>query len=585
VRETFNDFLDQLNTYSGKSLADLGVFLSKFLTKLTGVPRTAHAGNTDKRLVDLEKLPQNLFDMAKASSSSAGDSIGAGHARVLTADDLERDIADQYPGHFASLGNKGNVLMKRVTRSQTQTAKPPSAGADAAATTIVRTPLGAQAAARSDSRPAPQIMNIDFTKGLDSDLHDLLNKLPRRVNAKDTVVKSARVRMRSMKFGLEEAFAAVPVSKAVQVDTTTIGEKGPQLSSDVASVCNTLNLMCKILYQIGIDEMRTAFTEAVMQKVMQTLQGLLVRGIFPDNSVRVIDINKRNEEDLSEFKVPTLVLELSDGTWVVGHGDLTALKLVGGVEFCCLATEMKPIVSAQYLGQLASEIMAFDSLQTPGNPRQVSDIVAQGAHMCSGVLSNGLGAVGLTVLTPDDVEGVADICSTTRGDAQTLFFVEVAGFPLGEETDKSLVFDHNVNKFGTFHLIALHLVRMEARLKGYDQVADGADGVPKLGSFTSGSDAGSDNGADDPEDESGDLTDSSAPAASGGAANPEPEGTNPPAPGSHHQDKKNKRAPLSSVSPNVWLGGNPSGWRGVPAGAVGSHSDRVLAWSSRVEPP
>lgn len=582
MRETFNDFLDQLDTYSGESLADLGVFLSNFLTRLVGVPRTARAESTDKRLEDLEKLPQNLFDMAKASSSSAGDSIGAEHAGVLTADDLERDIADQYPAHFASLGKEGNVLVKRVTRSQTQTAKPPSAGADAAATTIVRTPLGAQAAARSDSRPAPRIMNIDFSVGLDPELHDHLNTLPRGVNTKD--VKSTRVRMRSMKFGLDEAFAAVPVSELVQVNTTTIGENGPRLSSDVASVCNTLNLMCKKLYQIGIDEMRAAFTEAVMQKVMQTLQGLLVKGIFPDNSVRVIDINKRIE-DLSEFKVPTLVLELSDGTWVVGHGDLTALKLVDGVEFCCLATEMKPIVSAQYLGQLASEIMAFDSLQTPGNPRQVSDIVAQGAHMCSGVLSNGLGAVGLTVLTPDDVEGVANICSTARGDAQTLFFVEVAGFPLGEETDKSLVFDHNVNNFGTFHLIALHLVRMEARLKGYVQVADGADGVPTLGSFTSGSDADGDNGADDPEDESGDLTDSSAPAASGGVANPAPEGTNPPAPGSHQQDKKNKRAPLSSVSPNVWLGGNPSGWRGVPAGAVGSHSDRVLAWSSRVEPP
>jgi hypothetical protein len=406
---------------------------------------------------------------------------------------------------------------------------------------------------------------------------------PRYSKSKKLCGRGTKMMMRKVRFGPEEEFAPVPLAGGLNVVSSTIGATGVELALDVAKLCVRLNAVNRMLFKVALDDYGKRFNEAVAQDITGKLQSLLAHVICKHGSVRVVDINLRIEGGDARCKVPTLAIQLSDGTWVVGNGDISVLNTYDNVEFCILATEMKVTVTAEFLGQLASEIIAFDGLQTPGTPRVVSEIVAKGAHMCSGVISNGLQAVGMTLLTPEDASA-SRLPTTKEGHPQTLFFLETAGINSVRTPEGNTMVHTLQHDWGPFHLIALHLLRADERLLEFVRVSVDADTAVHALAL---GDTDDDNASDDDKRRDDRLPEQSARAARLPPSKPTHESTtlNTRKSGSHSSGKQKKSAPLSDTHINVRLGKNPSGWRGVPAGADGSHPNRVISWGTSVGAP
>jgi hypothetical protein len=262
--------------------------------------------------------------------------------------------------------------------------------------------------------------------------------------------------MRTTPFGVDFEFTSV---YDAEVASQTLGELGVQLNGDVCNACSLLNDVSARLNEFTLNHMADEARESTFESIALILHKLLCRAISDTRySFRTIHLNKKSED----FTVPSLVLQFGNGVSVDGRGDLGTLVKVtedsASVELMCVMTEMKSTITGTFLGQVSSEMVSMDGWQTPGKPFRLCDIARDGAHMCTGLLTNGQSGVNLTMLHGESPH------TSSGGLDQHMFFLEVAG-NLREGCDPKLAENKQP---GVYHLLALQLLRTRERLELFE---------------------------------------------------------------------------------------------------------------------
>lgn len=357
-----------------------------------------------------------------------------------------------------------------------------------------------------------------------------------RADAWAAIQEGVRSQMRRTPFGPDFEFNALTGVDAAAVTASTLGDGDALLSEKLVAVCTALDLLSELLLEAALNTLRTSFHEAEMQAISFFVQSLLASAMSTDTCIfRVIDLNvsgsapllhlqfqnhviaggygdvgmlalvkptqprhettacsvgdggdavSRNESLIAVQADPSAVQASADVVHAddpsvastgagVKHGkDVSAEKFL---TFLAMVSELKPTINGEFSGQLAAEMMAVDGLQTPGRPFKLADIARNGAHMCSGVLTNGLSGMGLTFVGCDDPDD-SDAAASKGGFPQYKFFVDVAGTVPGGLADE--LRSNAIS--GVYLLIALHLARTLKRLESFDFCESSGDGAANL---------------------------------------------------------------------------------------------------------
>lgn len=165
-----------------------------------------------------------------------------------------------------------------------------------------------------------------------------------------------------------------------------------QLSVDAAPMCKALNELVKLTLT-RYEETTAAFTETLFQTLHMPALKVLCKVL--SNDLKVYDVRS----------LPFLTL--SEGTsYFTGYGDTVItleypIKKPDGqdkiVEMVVCTNELKPntLTTSNGMGQVAGQTVHFNGRHC--RSRKLETILKQPLHFCSGVLSNPVSSVGLTL--------------------------------------------------------------------------------------------------------------------------------------------------------------------------------------------
>ena len=359
------------------SASTLAAALSRFLALNTRCPVTWD--KTAEMMAHISTLPVDLFHMATESTrsivSTEEEDAPAGMAGAGGPVELsEENIAALNKGAFRppdpelkSFGNKGRILR---SSSRPHTATTPPQASDLA------TPYSA--AKRSGSAT---IANLDLTCISQVQPSGYTRKTVSKKTWKTAAKSKLSMDMRDTPFGSDFELDAVT---SLEVASKFVGSFGAKLSDELSFACDLLNTVSVRLIEHGYHERREGFHESGFELIALALHQGLAKAMSDSKCrFRSVLLNKKN----LNFAVPTLMVQFGNGILATGHGDIGTFALVGDdvdvVEFMACTSEMKSEINGTFLGQTGAEMLAFDGLQTPGQPFRVDDIADSGAHMCA----------------------------------------------------------------------------------------------------------------------------------------------------------------------------------------------------------
>jgi hypothetical protein len=246
-------------------------------------------------------------------------------------------------------------------------------------------------------------------------------------------------------------------------------------------LCTEINRAIEYLVQHHYNERHERILEKDLEPIVRVFLQLLSNAF--GLGIRYLSMSRTNDTLL---KVPLLWVATSspttqgaDGTKqlhiVAGEADVVGVsQLLKGDVFESAMEVKVNVVGSGPMAQCAFETLFFNGRNCSPPEYHIDAIESNSAFLCSGVVTNGVVAVGLTPLGYD-IDDSGKGSRDKHGDPQFLFFVETSG----TTTDD-----------GAFHFLAKQMMRSHALRKSIEQ--SGTCGPAKAQPFTFGE--GSDGG-------------------------------------------------------------------------------------------